>query len=273
MNKSVIYFTSIIVCFIFFALLVKIIFVENCEKPFENFVDNPQNKAIVYSMYCINLKKRADRRFQMIKTFAKANIPTYNFFDAVDGSTLKLNLELTNLFRNNNFNYRCGVIGCALSHYNLWKKLIADPLSNYYVVFEDDVVFCENFNYLFSDTLAKIPADSDITYLGYTMTAINREKYNHIYKNNTVSTVVVTNLALDIFGVGLFSYVISKKGAEKMVNYIAKYGIQDPIDYVPLKSNLKLYECRPHLVFTESVQNHSVNVDSDIQHGFCQLSF
>ena len=48
-------------------------------------------------------------------------------------------------FEKNEFNYRKGVIGCALSHYNLWKMLLNDFNNNYYCIFEDDIIFIDNF--------------------------------------------------------------------------------------------------------------------------------
>ena len=45
----------------------------------------------------------------------------------------------------NDFNYKKGVMGCALSHIHLWNNLINDKDNDFYVIFEDDIVFCNNF--------------------------------------------------------------------------------------------------------------------------------
>ena len=82
-----------------------------------------------------------------MKKLVDAGIPTDDceFIKAVDGALLKPTSELKHLFRNNDFGNRKGVIGCALSHYNLWKRLIDDSHHEYYVIMEDDFVLCSNF--------------------------------------------------------------------------------------------------------------------------------
>lgn len=69
----------------------------------------------------------------------------YEFVKAVDGLLLSPTTELKHLFKNNDFGSRRGVIGCALSHYNLWKRLVNDSQHEYYVIMEDDFVLCSNF--------------------------------------------------------------------------------------------------------------------------------
>ena len=73
----------------------------------------------------INLEKRADRKDAMIKLFTKHRIENYEFVSATDGATLKLTQDIYYLFKHNDFGSRLGFIGCALSHYALWKQLVA----------------------------------------------------------------------------------------------------------------------------------------------------
>ena len=75
---------------------------------------------------------------------------------AVDGLTLDPNPSLRKLFKDNDFGNRRGIIGCALSHYNLWQELLVDPVHDYYVVLEDDVTLCDNFKEKLDDVLNKI---------------------------------------------------------------------------------------------------------------------
>ena len=49
------------------------------------------------------------------------------------------------MFHGNNFGSRRGVIGCALSHYDLWKQLVTDKKHDCYLVLEDDITLCQNF--------------------------------------------------------------------------------------------------------------------------------
>ena len=50
----------------------------------------------------------------------------YEFIKAIDGKELTSDSDDVDLFEGNDFGSRRGFIGCALTHYNLWKKLIED---------------------------------------------------------------------------------------------------------------------------------------------------
>ncbi len=63
---------------------------------------------------------------------------------AIDGKTIKWTPKLGHLFRNNNFNYQAGVVGCALSHYELWQH-IASTDNELHLIVEDDAIFGENW--------------------------------------------------------------------------------------------------------------------------------
>ena len=76
---------------------------------------------------------------------AGINYNEYEFIKAVDGQFLTPTQELFDLFKGNDFGSRKGVIGCALSHYNLWKQLLDDKKNDYYLIMEDDFSLCTNF--------------------------------------------------------------------------------------------------------------------------------
>ncbi len=87
----------------------------------------------------INLKRRPDRLEQFKKS---SGLKDDNFerFDAFDGATLTWNNEIDRLFSKNNFGSRSAHIGCALSHYHVWRR-IASTTGEMHLVFEDDAVF------------------------------------------------------------------------------------------------------------------------------------
>lgn len=88
---------------------------------------------------CINLKRSEDRKWGIEQQARTANVESLLFYEAVDGRELELTQELKHMFRNNDFNYRGGVMGCALSHYNLWKTSCASNTS--FLILEDDMFF------------------------------------------------------------------------------------------------------------------------------------
>ena len=92
----------------------------------------------------INLKRRADRWAAWTKEAERVGITNYTRWEAVDGSRLTLTTDIQNLFRNNDFNMRKGVVGCALSHMNIWLNIVENNVPAL-IIFEDDARFNEPF--------------------------------------------------------------------------------------------------------------------------------
>src|SRR3990172_8149651 len=121
------------------------------------------------NIYVINLDKDKERLQKITENFKKYNLK-FNRFPAVYGKDLskdELDNETTLLCRSILCNY--GVVGCALSHKTLWKKLVDDINNDYYVILEDDATFDNNFvNILpkIEETLVKYDIDLLHLYCG-----------------------------------------------------------------------------------------------------------
>src|SRR3990172_1806085 len=97
------------------------------------------------NIYVINLDKDKERLHKITENFKKYNLK-FNRFPAVYGKNLSKNeLEegTTPLCRSILCNF--GVVGCALSHKALWKKLVDDIYNDYYVILEDDATIDNKF--------------------------------------------------------------------------------------------------------------------------------
>jgi GR25 family glycosyltransferase involved in LPS biosynthesis len=205
----------------------------------------------------VNLERRKDRKEKMEEVLKGI---TYQFVKAVDGNSILPTTEISNLFIGNDFGNRKGVIGCALSHYQLWKQLVNDTV-DYYIILEDDITVTNDFN----EKLEKIKAE-DICFLGYHMYSKDRDaSYD---EKDGFSIQPFQN---DFYVGGTFGYYVTKKGAQKLLDHIAVHGIKHGIDYVMKIAQLNYLECKPHLVF--SPWNEYYLVDSDIQGNFdtCEL--
>jgi collagen beta-1,O-galactosyltransferase len=133
----------------------------------------------------------------------------------------------------NDFGNRKGVIGCALSHYYLWKQLIADSL-DYYVILEDDITVTNDFK----TKIEKIKEEKcDLCFLGYHMYSKDR---NASYDEKDGYSVQA--FQKDLFVGGTFGYFITKRGAQKMLDYVEKHGIKHGIDYVIKIASLDFIE-------------------------------
>jgi GR25 family glycosyltransferase involved in LPS biosynthesis len=218
---------------------------------------------------CLNLERREDRKTNMIELFKKKNIKNYEFFKATDWKELQPTEYIKNLFNGNNFNYRKSVIACALSHLNMWKKLINDNDNEAYIILEDDIEIVDNFNYfniqLNNIINNNIEDEIDIIFIGYF-------KLNK--KINKVSLydlqLKINQLNMNNFKIGgSFGYVITKKAAQFLIN---NNNIKKGIDWELLDYGLKIYETNFELVRSEYVNNID-NIDSDIQYNYEVFNF
>jgi len=239
--------------------------------------DSNNNINIVFEtkhkIKIVNLEKRIDRKQSMIEKLKNANINNYEFIKAIDGYKLIPDRYLYNLFYNNDFNYRKGFIGCALTHYALWKNLVNDPDNDYYIIFEDDVEFVFNYQEKINEINKHNHfAEKDLIFLGYCMFEENRKLFHNIYyKDNDVN---IQNLNNFLYIGGTSSYSINKSGAKKLINYIEKNGIKHGIDYfIKICPDINIFEIQPFLISVEWVEQNIPIVDSDIQYDFSRLDF
>jgi len=216
---------------------------------------------------CVNLLRREDRKIIMTKLFEDSMLmENCDFFEAVDGQKLVITDDVLKLFKDNDFGSRPGFIGCALSHYEIWKSLVIDSNYENYLVFEDDVEICNNFLFKFNRALELLKdMDWDIVYLGYT----TRVEQKYVKKELSI-------IEYDLMGNigGTFCYLISKRGASKFLKFIEENGIKHGIDYLMFhyyrEMDLKQYQVLNPLVMSECVRGNGP-VDSDIQYDRTKL--
>lgn len=217
----------------------------------------------------LNLKRRPDRRQEMENKLKAVGIANYEFIEAVDGKLLQPSLELKHLFRNNDFGYRRGVMGCALSHYKVIKQLINDQFNDYYLIMEDDATFCSNF----SEKIEKLQfKDKELFFLGYLMFSKILETVSHLTNVEKDETEVI-DFESGLFIGGAHCYSINKIGAQKIVNYIENSGMIRPIDHIIKDApGIKIYETRPHLSFATWNEGGKI-IDTDIQNRWDPMIF
>ncbi len=218
---------------------------------------SPLSKPLVASnTYIVNLKRRPDRKSNVEAIFKKYGIQNYSFFEAVDGKELQPSQELSRLFAGNDFGNKRGVIGCALSHLALWMSLYRSEYP-YYIIFEDDIRVPPSFTSDYTNA-SKWFGKYDVLFLGYHIQKGHEQKIQQ-GKGEPIP------LERSTFIGGTFGYVITKKGAEKLLIYIQQNGIKHGIDYLmKLVPDLEIWSYQPHIVFSDWMGNNP-NMDSDIQ--------
>lgn len=165
---------------------------------------------------CVNLEKRPDRLKKVTLEFQKQNL-NVEIFKAVDGYQLVLNDEIYKIFKNNNFCYAAGCIGCAMSHYNVIKQLVNDSNYNEYIILEDDVEFDIKYNEKLKSILMQLPENYGMLYLGFSATQCSN--------TDTISIMPLNGKVC-----GTYAYLITKEFAKRLVDEIELNGIASAID-------------------------------------------
>ena len=231
----------------------------NGEEQFLNSTEANAPSSKINKIKVINLLRRPDRKESVIENLKNANITNYEFVEAVDGNALIPTSDIITLFKGNDFGNRRGVVGGALTHYNLWKKLVESDV-DYFLIMEDDFKIIESFK----AEIEKINFEKyEILLMGYHMFSKTLEKVKSIYYNN--DSVTIEKLQMDYYIGGIHCYSINKCGARKLLNYIDKNGIKHGIDYLfKIIPELECFETRPHISFAEWNEGGKA-IDSDIQ--------
>lgn len=225
-----------------------------------------------YKIQCVNLVRRKDRREVMENLFQRHGLQV-EFFPAVDGAATDPSDPQLDVVRNNYYDNRAGMMGCSLSHFQLWHKLCQDRDTDAYLVLEDDVKVCMDFSKKI-DILwnqLKTQPDIDILFLGFVIA--KETLINHLDRYYTSDTLTIEKLDLEHFYGGSYAYFVTRQAALKMYHQIftLRNGLRLALDWHLVKSGYATATSSPHLVFTESVQHHSENVDSDIQKSFVRV--
>jgi GR25 family glycosyltransferase involved in LPS biosynthesis len=120
-----------------------------------------------------------------------------------------------------------GELGAAWSHINIYKSLLKEEHVDKYLIFEDDAEFVESLEYAYN-CLVNIPSEFDVCHVA------KSDWYKFIFNNkinefwNTIHKEYFNRLT---------GYIVSKNGAEKILNY-TKDSINIPCD--DLLSNMHL---------------------------------
>lgn len=117
-------------------------------------------------VYCINLDKRKDRWLEIQEEFQKNEIEVERF-SAIEGNPMGWKHVLEDQGKLNHIKKQSfiGAAGCMASHVNLWKTAKKNGYDNILIV-EDDCIFRENLQQLFSQRISEVPNNWDLLYFG-----------------------------------------------------------------------------------------------------------
>jgi GR25 family glycosyltransferase involved in LPS biosynthesis len=180
--------------------------------------------------HIVSLARRADR----IKRFKDNHERwTKDVFlrPAFDGKHLKMTKGLAQLFAPNDFGWKKPVMGCALSHLSLWLDLAMEgPACENYLILEDDVKLKPGWLERWGACAKEIPEDYDVLYLGGVLPP-NRQMLDKVLEpvNGTWSRIAFNSIfgqnpPTRYFHFCTYAYIISRKGATKLLQSMQRYG-------------------------------------------------
>lgn len=141
------------------------------------------------NIYCINLKKRNDRKIESINLFKNIGIDKFTFIEAKDGVSMFPNKHKKIAAR----------IGCTLSHIET-MQIFKETKNSYGLILEDDFIWNNNIITEFDKYISQVPENFCILYLG-----INHKRPPIPYSKNITRCVkghcahayIVNSLYLD----------------------------------------------------------------------------
>lgn len=176
---------------------------------------------------CINLDRRLERWRQMQDKFYQHGIHSVRRFAAIDGEALEIPA---------NWPGTPGAYGCLLSHLEVVREARLQGLPSV-LIFEDDVVFDDQFEQKFSDYVRQLPADWDMLFFG----ALHKDELIKVSDNlaritqsNSTYACVLRETVFDAF------IELNSKGDEVL-----------DVNSLVLQKEFNCYCFLPHLAWVE----------------------
>lgn len=221
-------------------------------------------------VYVINLEKDQDKWKTINQELGYQHGIQPIRIDAIYGKTLENKILKASTTPLNYYFASPGLIGCFLSHKKAWKTLLTrdDPWA---LVLEDDAkILVPDLQKSIHETLNNIPEDFDLCYFGcHGKCHPDKEyrwdkKYLSVYQKIN-GYRISPNLFVPEVASGTYGYLVSRKGAQKLMQFIKK--VKHPID-MELSTNfdkLKVYAVHPNIIgFTHDEGSNMASPDRPI---------
>ena len=194
----------------------------------------------MYHIIVLNLEKSIDRKLLIENQFKKLELTNYTFFSCFDGKNI-LNMGLTapilkgsGLGRKLEKNELCVI----MSHIGALKHA---QIMNYenLIIFEDDVVLCEDWKERIEWVFQNLPADWEYLYLS------GHSNYVKLPMFEEPTIIKAPPM------IGAFSYLVNKSGIEKLIKYCGEFitTYDDMIMHKIQSGKLNGYYLAPYMTY------------------------
>uniref|UniRef100_A0AAY4DHS7 procollagen galactosyltransferase n=1 Tax=Denticeps clupeoides TaxID=299321 RepID=A0AAY4DHS7_9TELE len=215
-------------------------------------------------VFMINLKRRTDRRERMLRALHEQEIAC-EIVDAVDGKSLNVS-EIHDMGIHMLPGYSDpyhgrpltkGELGCFLSHYNIWKEIVARGLKTT-LVLEDDL----RFEVFFKRRLQNLMREVESEGLDWDLIYIGRKRMQVDHREKAVPNI--HNLVQADYSYWTLGYMMSLQGAKKLLRAEPLKKMLPVDEFLPIMFNkhpvsdymeqyetrdLKAFSAEPLLVF------------------------
>lgn len=205
-------------------------------------------------IYIVSLHDEKKRRISISKQLDKLGLE-YEFFDAINP---KANEEYLKYYdereakKNNGRGLSLGEIGCALSHQFIYEKILNNDYK-YTLILEDDALLGDKL-LSFLASVDDIDLKWDVILLGYSKVSktdlIKLSRFNPIGGKTFQFGTFKIGKVLKNSTCGTVAYLINKNGAKKIYRNNANL-LADNWPYFDERLGLRIYHCRPFLVFED----------------------
>lgn len=197
----------------------------------------------------VSLIDEHERRQHIDSLFDAYNLD-FNYFNAINKSQVEDTLQKHGLSVRSE-RMSAGEVACYLSHYCLWQQVIEHKLP-YLMVFEDDIYFSKSAKTLLNN-LDWLPNGFDVIKL--------ETMHGRVMINKGIDIMLDHKLChMKSSHMGMAGYIISQKGAKKLVTMIQRLGLDRPVDHIMFDRLIeqkasKVYQVSPALCIQDKIYN------------------
>lgn len=202
-------------------------------------------------IFLINLDKDKERLNNSINQLNKYGITKFERFPAIYGSQLSSNEINNNTTIFGKMVASKGMIGCGLSHINIWKRIVNEGIKKT-LILEDDFILKEDFLNKFNNVINKSPIYYDIIYL----------TDNIIHNKNIKLYDIDDNYYKQLFLAQTLGYIITLEGAKKILKYINKVSYHIDVELCILsllRNDINIISIKEPLIYQTFTTSNNTN--------------
>jgi len=157
------------------------------------------------------------------------------------------------------------IIGCGSSHLRCWEHMVQHNM-NWVLICEDDIVLTDNFNEKMQTLLHRLETEQDDWDMVYLYCIGLCTSSGLISNLETVSTDEQMTLFRPTFPTSTASYLLSRRGAEKLIqlNQKVRFHIDIQIAFSTLFKGMNIMAVYPYFVTTSYEDSATSSSDSFI---------